>query len=300
MTGNILIVITGSTASGKTSLAIEAALKLGTSIISADSRQCYRGMSIGTAQPSPEELAAVRHYFINEFAPCDELSAARFERLALGYLENIFRRNRIAIVCGGTGLYIRALCEGLDEMPAVDAAIAAGVEEGYKAGGREWLQEALLREDSRFAQSPEWQNPARLMRALSFVRCTGRSILDYRSGAKKERPFRIVKVAPDVPRDVLYARINRRVDAMMEAGLLEEVRALLPYRNCKALQTVGYAELFEYLDGHCTLPEAVDRIKQHTRNYAKRQLTWLRKEEGVHWLPYDDTRLAERVIQLGV
>ncbi len=279
-----LIVIAGPTASGKTAAAIELALRLGTSIISADSRQCYQGMAIGTAQPSPEDLAAVKHYFVNEFSVTKPQTAAGFERLALGWLKEIFSQHDTAIACGGTGLYIRALCEGLDEMPEADAAILAGVETGYQHGGLDWLQETLRREDPLFAEGPEWHNPARLLRALSFKRATGKSILEFRSGERKERPFRILKYALDVPREELYERINARTQAMMSAGLLDEVRGMMPYRGLSPLQTVGYAELFDHLDGLIALDHAVNKIAQHTRNYAKRQLTWFRKDPEIRWI----------------
>jgi tRNA dimethylallyltransferase len=280
-----LIVIAGPTASGKTAVAIELAKRFRTSIISADSRQCYQGMAIGTAQPTAEEQAAVKHYFVNQFPVTQVQTAASFERLALGWLEEIFASGNIAIVCGGTGLYIHALCEGLDAMPEVDEAIAAGIETDYRAKGLEWLQETLRREDPEFAgASAEWQNPSRLKRALAFKRATGQSILEYRSGQKKERPFRIVKYALDLPRDILYARINERTLRMMKAGLPEEVRTMMPYRGLPPLQTVGYAELFDYLDGKCTLEQAADKIAQHTRNYAKRQITWFRKDPEMQWV----------------
>lgn len=280
-----LIVIAGPTASGKTALSIELAKRLQTSIISADSRQCYQGMAIGTAQPSAEELAVVKHYFINQFPATEVQTAASFEKLALGWLEEIFAERDTAIVCGGTGLYIRALCEGLDEMPEVDPSIISLTDAAYKEKGLEWLQESLRKEDPEFAaSSAEWENPARLLRALSFKRATGKSILDFRSGKKKERPFRIIKYALDLPREVLYARINERTKQMMEAGLLDEVRALLPYRHLPPLQTVGYAELFDYLDGKCSLEFAVEKIAQHTRNYAKRQITWFKKDPEMQWL----------------
>jgi tRNA dimethylallyltransferase len=242
-------------------------------------------MAIGTAQPTPAGLAAVKHYFISQFPVTELQTAASFERLALGWLEDIFRDREFAVVCGGTGLYIRALCEGLDAMPDVDATIIADVEAAYKSGGLEWLQDTLRNEDARFAaESAEWHNPARLLRALSFKRATGESILAYRSGAKKERPFRIIKYALDIPRDELYARINRRTQLMMEAGLLEEARAMLPHRDLPPLQTVGYAELFDYFDGKYNLEEAVDKIAQHTRNYAKRQITWFKKDAEMKWV----------------
>lgn len=290
-----LLVITGPTASGKTSLAIELAEWLDTSVISADSRQCYRGMAIGTAQPAAADLARVRHHFVDAYPVTEPLSAAAFEREALRHLQEIYDETDAAVVCGGTGLYIRALCEGLDEMPETDPAVAARVEAAYRIGGLNWLQNTLMREDPRFAYSREWQNPARLMRALSFVRSNAESILDYRSGQKKQRPFRSLKVAIDLPRELLYERINQRVDQMMAAGLEAEARAMLPFRNYKALHTVGFSELFEYFDGQCTLEEAVEKIRQHTRNYAKRQLTWLRKDPEIHWISGDPTGFAGQV-----
>lgn len=293
-----LLVITGPTASGKTGLAIELAEKLGTSVISADSRQCYQGMGIGTAQPGNDELARVKHHFIAAYPVTEPLSAAAFEREALRHLQDIYEDSDSAIVCGGTGLYIKALCEGLDEMPETDAAVAARVEAAYKIGGLPWLQSALMREDPRFAHSREWTNPARLMRALSFFRSNGESILDYRSGQRKERPFRILKVAIDLPREQLYHQINQRVDQMMDAGLEAEARAMLPFRNYKALHTVGYSEMFEYFDGHCSLETAIDKIRQHTRNYAKRQLTWLRRDTEIHWLRGEAAGFAKQIGEL--
>ncbi len=290
----------GPTASGKTAIAIALATRLGTCIVSADSRQCYQGMAIGTAQPDAAELAAVKHYFINEFPVTKQLTAADYEQLALGYLNDILATHDTAIVCGGTGLYIKALCEGLDVMPETDAEITQQVEQGYAEHGVTWLQQALAVEDPEFYRRGEIQNPARMMRALSFVRSTGTSILQYRTGDRKERPFNIIKVAPDMERAVLYDRINMRVAIMMQQGLEAEVLSLLPYRHLKNLQTVGYAELFEYLDGNCTLSEAVEKIKQHTRNYAKRQLTWFRRDSDVHWLKADDPAIVDRILSLPV
>jgi tRNA dimethylallyltransferase len=279
-----LLVLTGPTASGKTGLAIRLAQLLGTSIISADSRQCYLGMTIGTAQPNADELAAAKHYFVDCFPVTEPQSAADFERLALGYLDKIFAQSDVAVVCGGTGLYIKALCEGLDEMPSVDPAISAEIEAGYAQQGLEWLQARMHEEDPTFRGHAEWSNPARLLRALSFVRSTGKSILEFRSNKPKERPFRTNRLAIDFPRELLYKRINLRVDEMMKSGLLDEVKAMEPYRNLSPLQTVGYSELFEYFDGNCSLDFAVEKIKQHTRNYAKRQVTWLRREPDVKWI----------------
>lgn len=292
---NTVIVISGPTAVGKTGLALSLAQGLQTSIISADSRQCYQGMAIGTAQPSASELLAVQHYYVAAFPVTHTQDAASFEDAALGYLDEIFSTNRIAIVCGGTGLYLKALCEGIDAMPSVDEDLKAAVEANYKEFGLQWLREAIVKEDPAFQR--ELDNPARLLRALIFVRSTGKSITSYQSGQKKTRPFRMLKVALDMPRETLYRRINERVDLMLAAGLLEEVRQLMPYRHLPALNTVGYSELFAYMDGQMTLEEAVEKIKQHTRNYAKRQLTWLRREPDIHWVEADEAAEA-RILEL--
>jgi tRNA dimethylallyltransferase len=293
-----LYVIAGPTASGKTAAAIALAQRLGTHIISADSRQCYREMSIGTAKPSLEELATVKHYFIDEFPITRELSAANYEQLALNYLDEIFATHHTAVVCGGTGLYIKALCEGLDAMPPADPTIEEQTEQEYNENGMEWLQQTLSQEDPEFYATGEIQNPARMLRALSFIRTTGKSIIHYRTNTAKQRPFHIIKIGLELPRETLYARINHRVDLMMQQGLEKEVRDLLPHRHLKNLQTVGYAELFDYFDGKCTLNEAVDKIKQHTRNYAKRQLTWFRKDPQMHWFRADDPTLTDKILEL--
>ena len=282
-----VIVIAGPTAVGKTGIAIQLAQHFGTAVVSADSRQCYEGMLVGTAAPTVAEMQGVKHYFIQSFPVTEPISAAAYEQLALEYLDEIFQDNDVAIVCGGTGLYIKALCEGLDEMPAVSEAVNDGVNTLYKEGGVAALQQAIQEEDPEFYGNGEVDNPARLLRALAFVRSTGESILRYRSGIIKQRPFNIIKMALELPREQLYDRINRRVDRMMEAGLLEEAKRFYPQRELKNLQTVGYSELFQYLDGQCDLPAAVTLIKQHTRNYAKRQLTWFRNAGGYKMLQAD-------------
>ena len=292
------IIIEGPTAVGKTAISIRVAHPLRTEIVSADSRQCYAEMSIGTAKPSADELRQVKHHFIGEFPVTHQLTAADYERLALGYLDNIFIHHDTAIVCGGTGLYINALCNGLDEMPQVDATIAAAINDTYSKEGLAWLQNAVQTEDAAFYATGEIHNPSRLLRALSFIRSTGRSITEYRTSTRKGRPFRIIKIGLELPREILYERINKRVDVMMQEGLLEEVRSLLPYRDLKNLQTVGYSELFDHLEGNCTLAEATDKIKQHTRNYAKRQMTWFKKDKDIVWLPADDPTVAQQIAAL--
>ena len=283
---------------GKTAIAIQLAQRLGTAIVSADSRQCYKEMNIGTAKPSASELQAVKHYFVDEFPVTSHITAAVFESLALRYLNEIFSTHDSGVVCGGTGLYIKALCEGLDDMPETDPVIVQHIEDDYKQLGLEWLQLAVKKEDPEFYSNGEIQNPARMVRALSFIRTTSQSITKYRTYSKKQRSFRIIKAGLELPRELLYARINQRVDNMMAAGLLAEVEKLLPYRNLKNLQTVGYAELFDYIDGKCTLAEAVDKIKQHTRNYAKRQMTWFKKDEEVVWFRADDENVVEKILML--
>lgn len=298
MTSPTVYVIAGPTAVGKTAVAIELAKRLQTSIISADSRQCYREMSVGTAKPSKAELEEVKHYFIDSFSIAEELDAADYEKLALGYLDEIFLTHDAAVVCGGTGLYIKALCEGLDAMPGINDAIEQDVNNNYEIRGLGWLQQAVQQEDPEFYASGEIHNPARLLRALIFKRSTGSSIIDFRTGAKKERKFHIIKVALELPRTVLYDRIDKRVDIMMQRGLLDEVKQLYPQRKLKNLRTVGYSELFDYLDGKCSLDEAVDKIKQHTRNYAKRQMTWFRKDQDIHWFSADEPDLVDKILAL--
>lgn len=292
-----MYVIAGPTAVGKTAIAIQLAQSLGTSIISADSRQCYREMTIGTAKPSAEELAAVHHYFIDSHSVTEHLSTADYEKLALQYLDDIFQYNANAVVCGGTGLYIKSLCEGIDPMPPVDEAIDLEVNKQYQQHGISWLQNAVQKEDPEFFATGEVHNPARLLRALAFVRSTGESITHYRTGKKVERPFNIVKIGLELPREMLYDRINRRVDIMMQDGLLEEVKSLYELRNLKNLQTVGYSELFDFIDGKYTIEEAVEKIKQHSRNYAKRQLTWFRKDKEFRWFAANEPQIIDSITE---
>lgn len=279
-----MIVIAGPTAVGKTAVAIDVARAWGTEIISADSRQCYREMNIGVARPSADELAQVPHHFIASHSIFDQVSAGVFEQYALEKTHTLLQQYPAVVMVGGTGLYIRAFCEGMDVIPTIDPAIRTQIVDMYAANGLAWLQAQVQEKDPAFWAVAEQQNPQRLMRALEIQAVTGHSILHYRKGNKANRSFRIVKIGLDMDRAVLYERINQRVDRMMEAGLLEEVRALYPHRTLSALQTVGYQELFDHLDGKYSLDEAVDAIKQHTRHYAKRQLTWFKKDESIHWV----------------
>lgn len=294
---NTLIVIAGPTGIGKTDLSIRLARYFHTSIISADSRQCYREMTIGTAKPSAEILEAVPHYFINSHSITEALNAAEFERLALQYLAEIFSKNNIAILCGGTGLYIQALLEGMDEMPPVDEGVQKEVEASFQQYGIAWLQEKLRQLDPGFFENAEQHNPVRLIRALSFFLTHQQSITHFRTGIKKQRNFHSIKIALDLPRALLYQRINQRVLQMMDAGLLDEVKSLWPYRHLKSLQTVGYQEIFGFLEGKYDLQTAVSLIQQHSRNYAKRQLTWFRKDPEWQWFAPDEDQAILAFIQ---
>jgi len=285
-----VIIITGPTASGKTGLAVELAKHLNTSIISADSRQCFRELNIGVAKPSPEQLSAIPHFFINSHSIREEVNAAIFESLAMQWCEDIFSTHDSVILCGGTGLYIRAFRDGLDEIPVIDEEIREEIISAYQEQGINWLRESVRLADPLFFSSGEISNPQRMMRALEVIKSTGRSIISFRNQQKKDRPFRILEFAIRLPRKELYRRIDERVDAMMDAGLLDEVKLLLPNQHLNALQTVGYSELFDYLHGKCSLEESIRLIKQNSRHYAKRQITWVNKSENLVWLDDDYQR----------
>lgn len=295
-----VIIIGGPTASGKTGLAIRLAQHFNTAIISADSRQCYQEMSIGVAKPSPEELQLVHHYFINSHSIHQDVNAATYEQYALEAAGSIFRSNDTAIMVGGTGLYIKAFCEGLDDIPAIDPAIRQQLNEGFAAYGLAWLQQQVADQDPLYYSSGEILNPVRLIRALEVKLQTGRSIREFQQRKKVSRPFNVIKIGLDLPKEELHERINLRVGLMMEQGLLEEVRSLYPHRHLNALRTVGYSELFDHLDGKISLEEAVEEIKKNTRHYAKRQLTWFRKDQAFEWTaPADWKRVLELCKQDG-
>lgn len=277
------IIIAGPTAVGKTAYAIELAKHFNTSIISADSRQCFKELNIGVAKPSVEELQAVPHHFINSHSVHENVNAVLFEQYALQKINEIFAANDVAVMVGGTGLYIKAFCEGMDEMPAVDEALRQQIIAGYEEHGIEWLQQQVKEKDPVYFAKGEIKNPQRLMRALEVKLSTGKSITGYQRQQKKERAFNIVKIGLELPRETLYQHINRRVDIMVEQGLMEEVKALLPLKNLNALQTVGYRELFDYFEGAVTMEKAIELVKQNSRNYAKRQLTWFKKDPEWKW-----------------
>ena len=282
------IILAGATASGKTDLAITIAQHYKTEIISADSRQCYKELNFGVAKPSTEQLASVPHHFINSHSIIENISAADFEQYALSAAEKIFEHKDVAVMCGGTGLYIKAFCEGLDNIPVADDEIKQDISEGYKKNGIVWLQEIIKSEDPLFWEKGENHNPHRLMRALEVIRNTGNSILAYQQKIKKERDFNIIKIGLDVPREILYDRINKRTDKMRKAGLTKEVRSHMPYKTLNALQTVGYRDLFEYFENKISEEKAFELIKQNTRHYAKRQITWFKKDAEIVWVKPED------------
>jgi tRNA dimethylallyltransferase len=283
-----VIFIVGPTAVGKTALAIEVANHFNTSIISADSRQCYQELSIGVAKPTAAELAAAQHYFIGSHSIHEDVNAGVFEKYALDAAAQIFKTNTVAVMVGGTGLYIKSFCEGIDAMPGIDPALRNSIIEDYEKNGLAWLQEQIANNDpDYFNHTHEKNNPQRLMRALEIVLATGKSITHFQSAKKVTRPFNILKIGLSVPREILNERINNRVDAMMEEGLLQEVTSLMSSAHVNALQTVGYQEIFEHLRGEISLQDAVTQIKQHTRQYAKRQMTWFKKDNQINWLELD-------------
>ena len=283
MSSKTIIIICGPTAVGKTAAAIELAQSLNTQIISADSRQCYCELNIGVAKPGPRELVAVKHYFINSHRVHEPVDAAIFETYALHAAKQIFEINDVAIMVGGTGLYIKAFAEGLDDIPPIDIDIRREIMNSLQANGLAWLQEQIIKHDPAFWQIAEQQNPQRLMRGLEVFLSTGKSIITFRKEGKKQRPFNIIKAGIELPRPELNERINKRVDAMIENGLITEVESLLRYQHINALQTVGYRELFDYFSGNISLEKAIENIKTNTRHYAKRQMTWFRKDVGIHW-----------------
>ena len=277
------ILIVGPTAVGKTSVAIQVAQHFNTEIISADSRQCFRELNIGVAKPSPEELAAVKHHFINSHSIKNEVNAAVFEQYALEKIGEIFSKSDFAVMAGGTGLYVRSFCSGMDEVPVIKPEIREKIIADFEWEGLEWLQKEVEKTDPLYFAKGEIKNPQRMMRALEVKRSTGRSIIEFQTQQKKQRDFNIIKIGLELPKDELHRNINKRVDAMMQQGLLAEVKKLEPFKKMNALQTVGYRELFGHLAGDLSLEDAVEIIKINTRQYAKRQMTWFKKDAEVKW-----------------
>ena len=278
-----VIIIAGPTAVGKTSAAIELAKYFKTEIISADSRQCYKEMDIGVARPSPNNLQEIKHHFIASHSIRDGVNAASFEKFALEKVSELFLQYDTVMMVGGSGLYIRAFCEGLDEIPSVKTEIRTDICRQFEEKGLIWLQEEIKLKDPEFYRAGEIQNPQRMMRALEVVESTGQSVLHFRKGKKAERDFNIIKIGLQLSKEQLHQNINKRVDKMIEMGLVGEVKNLQPYYRLNALQTVGYSEIFDYLNAKMSLAEAIGNIKTNTRQYAKRQMTWFRKDAEIKW-----------------
>ena len=279
-----LQIILGPTAVGKTDYAIAEALRVGSPVVSCDSRQLYRELRIGVARPDDAQLAAVPHYFIADRSISEPCSAGAYELEALQLLDKLFRDHETVVMAGGSGLYIDALCNGLDDFPEADPELRAQLSERLRTEGVAALRADLRVLDTETYATIDPANGQRIVRALEVTIATGRKYSSFKTHPAKERPFTIVKTGLKRPRPELYTRIDARVDRMMEEGLLEEARALLPHRSLPALNTVGYKELFDYFDGRYDLSEAVRLIKRNTRHYAKKQLTWWARDPSIHWI----------------
>ncbi|MGM0391092.1 MAG: tRNA (adenosine(37)-N6)-dimethylallyltransferase MiaA [Bacteroidota bacterium] len=286
MNKHYLISIVGPTAIGKTTLSIELARAFNTEILSSDSRQFYKEMKIGTAVPSEEELSAATHHFIQHKSVEDSYSVGDFEREALLKTQNLFKQKDILIVVGGSGLYVKSLLEGLDSFPEITPEIRTSLNKQFEKEGLEPLKLRLQELDPEIYEKTDTENPHRVIRALEICLGTGKPYSSFLNQPKQERPFQTISIGLTAPREEIYERINLRVDTMMAGGLLEEVKNLYPKRELNALNTVGYKELFAYLEGRYSLEEAVAEIKKNTRRFAKRQLTWFRKDKNIHWFDY--------------
>ncbi len=294
-----LIIITGPTAIGKTGLAVFIAKSLKTEILSFDSRQFYKEMKIGTAVPTHEELAEVPHHFIQNLSIHDEYSVGDFERDALKKIEELFKKYDSVVMVGGSGMFEKAVTEGLDEFPDVDPKFRQKLIQEFETEGIEKLQEELKIADFTYYQQVDLSNHQRLIRALEIIRGTGKPFSYFRKNKSAKRNFNTIKIGLELPREEIYERINRRVNQMIEEGLLEEVKSLKEFKHLNSLQTVGYKELFDYMDGKFDLEFAIEEIKKNTRRYAKRQLTWYRKDENIKWFsPFEKEEILQYILNL--
>lgn len=285
---------------GKTELSLQVAERLKCPILSSDSRQIYKQMTIGTAAPTDEQLKRVPHYFVGILEPEDYYSASQFEDDAVSLIENLLKTHPVVIMTGGSMMYIDAVCKGIDEIPTIDKKLRKEVYELYKKEGLDAIRARLKILDPVFYNEVDLKNPKRVIHALEVCLMAGRPYSSLRTNSKKERSFNIVKVGFARNREELYNRINQRVDKMIEDGLIEEARKLYPKRRLNSLNTVGYKELFEYFDGNCSLDFAIDKIKQHSRNYARKQLTWFNKDKEINWINLSDnkTGVVEKIVSL--
>lgn len=292
-----LIVLSGPTAIGKTGLAVFLAKNLKTEILSCDSRQFYREMKIGTAKPTNEELQSVKHHFIGNLSIHQTYTVGDFEHDALDKLEELFQKYDFMIMVGGSGLYEKAVTEGLDEFPEIDQQIRKTLNQEFKKFGIEPLQNELRIADFAYYSQVDVNNHQRIIRALEVIRGTGKTFSHFRNNTKSNRKFEIIKIGLQLPREELYSRINQRVDKMIESGLVDEAIELYPFRNLNALQTVGYSEIFAHIDGVYDLETAISEIKKNTRRYAKRQLTWYRKDPNIHWFSPEEKEKILKFIE---
>lgn len=292
-----LIVIVGPTAVGKTTLAIHLAKVFHTEIISADSRQIYRELTIGTAKPTEAELSEVPHHFINSHAIVEDYDAARFGEEALLKIYSLFENHDTVVVCGGSGLYIKALLEGFDDIPEVPDSVRDQLIEDFEAKGLLWLQNKMRELDPEHFKNIDQKNPMRLMRALEIKMATGKSIASFQKKVTKNLPFQVIKVGLELERAKLYERIDMRMDEMIGAGLFEEAKQLYPVKDKNALQTVGYQEIFEFMDGKYDREEAIRLLKRNSRRYAKRQLTWFKRDEQIKWFKPDASKAITEFIE---
>ena len=293
----VLLCVVGPTAIGKTALAVQLAQHFNTEIISADSRQFFKEMRIGTAVPSPEELAAAPHHFIQHLSITDSYSVGDFERDAIALLDELFKEHPVVVLVGGSGLYVDAVTKGLDEFPEIAPGVRDALNQQLKNEGIASLQDELQQKDPEYYSEVDLQNPHRLIRALEVIRQTGKTFSSFRNQQPKQRSFKTIKLGLTAERELIYDRINRRVDIMIQEGLLQEVKGLLSFKDLNALQTVGYRELIGHLETDIPLQDAIDAIKQNTRRFAKRQLTWFRKDPQIQWFDYQ-TPTAEIVSAL--
>ncbi len=293
---NILVSVVGPTAVGKTALAIEIAKYFNTEIVSADSRQFYREMNIGTAKPHEEELAQVKHHFIDSHSIKSHYSVGMYEKEALVLLDELFQRHDVVVLVGGSGLFFKAIWDGFDEMPAVDLDLRASLNRWFEEEGLEPMLKELKDKDPEYFGLVDQQNHQRVIRALEVIRSSGETFTSFRKGKSvSNRNFVNLKFGLNMDREILFDRINKRMDLMIDAGLFEEAKTLFPYKDHNALQTVGYTEIFNYLDGKYDRKEAVRLLKRNSRRYAKRQLTWFRKDEEIKWYQPNE---SERIIRL--
>jgi len=293
-----VIIIAGPTAVGKTAIAIEVAKHFNTEIISADSRQCYKELNIGVARPLVKELESVRHHFIATHSIFEKVTAAVFEKYALKKTQEIFKTKDVLVMVGGTGLYIKAFCEGLDPIPEIPEKIHLEIIHFYKQNGLAWLQSEIKKHDPDFFLQGEIRNPARMMRALEVIKTTGKSILNYKKANNLKRDFNVIKIGLELPKENLHQNINERVEHMMELGLLKEVQSLVMFQHFNALQTVGYREFFDSLNNKIPFKETVEAIKINTKQYAKRQLTWFKKDKEFLWMKPEALEVRKSLLKI--